>query len=487
MGRRSGTEEILLADIAIWVLALGLAVACAAAYLRGYPGAALGGLLVAAAFSGVTAKIGSSGVRLEQPTIVVLTVLVVLRKPQLLVDSVRRAWLPIGLILVYLGANVVSAALSSPDVLQSLKVTLWLAVSIIGGLLAMVLIVGPDRRGTDSFHRWIIGAAIVSTGVAALQVLAEAVLKSTWGVLQFDAPLGKASGLAWEPNLLSIYLAMAMTFLLIPPASLRLDPRSRWASIVVIGVGMALALSRGGLVALVVGLVLGVVLVAGMSKPRVALRSVILPGLIAVAIAVSGYAALDWLGERGVGLKVGRILPSNDGPLPSLVVSSPEPGPGASGIVVPPSTSAPGPAPSPQIGVSDDTIGIRFRNLTTAIEGGIQSPILGVGPDTFGLRYQEPTCLCPAHIPNQLSATFYETGMLGLASLVLAFALVVIGAVRARRPDLAVALIVLAVGYQFTDAIRFATLWLVIGIAIGVSLIHAEDDQSIMPTDAGTA
>ena len=460
----------------IWIVALGIAAGCALAYARGDRGVALGGMLVAAAFSGVTARIGAAGVRLEQPAIVILALLIAAREPRLTVASVRRAWLPAAFLLIYLGANIASALLFSPDVLQSLKVTLWLAISITGGVIAMVLVVRPGGRTVATIHIWIVGAAIANTSVAVMQVAAEILLKSTWGVLQFDAPLGKASGLAWEPNLLSIYLAMAMAFLLFPPSRMRLGPRWRWGWIIFLAFGMALSLSRGGLVALAIGLIVGVAFVAPTPTRRIDLPQAILPGLVALAIASCGYAALGWLGGRGVGLQPAQHVGADEGPLPPLEAATPVPAAGSSGAQLTAPPSEPPSVPSPGTGISDDTIGLRVRNLVTAWEDGLKSPILGNGPDTFGQRYVEPSCDCPAHIPNQISATFYETGFVGLVSLLAAFCLVVIGSVRAGRPELAVALTVLIVGYQFTDAIRFATLWLVMGVAVGAALSRDSPD-----------
>jgi O-antigen ligase len=101
----------------------------------------------------------------------------------------------------------------------------------------------------------------------------------------------------------------------------------------------------------------------------------------------------------------------------------------------------------------------------------LTDPLLGLGPDTFGERYEEPTCDCPAHIPNQLSATFYETGLIGLVSLLALLGLVLLRAWQVRLTAYVAALIVLVVGYQFTDAIRFASLWILVGAAIGLIIV----------------
>jgi hypothetical protein len=220
----------------------------------------------------------------------------------------------------------------------------------------------------------------------------------------------------------------------------------------------------------------------GLDDRRSSLARLVAPGLLVLAIALAGYQALGWLGSRGVGLPLDQEASADEGRLPSLLptTSTTPPAPGQT-AGAPSGAPRPSPAPSPSsnpshdaIGISDDTVGIRVRNLLIAWNDGLQSPILGTGPDTFGQRYAEPTCDCPSHIPNQVSATFYETGFVGLLTLIAGFVLVVIGAVRAGRPDLAASLIVLAVGYQFTDAIRFATLWLLLGIALGVALLLAD-------------
>jgi hypothetical protein len=456
-----------LAEIAVWSLAIAIAIACSVTYLRGDRSIALGLLLLAAGLSGLTAPLGDTGVRLEQPAIGVLGFLILAREPQLVLASVRRAWPPLVLLLIFLGANAASAAVFAPEVLQSLKVTLWLAISMVGGVIALLLVTGSDGKPAATFHLWIIGTALLSSAVAAAQVVAEALVGSTWGLLPYDTPLGKASGLAWEPNLLSIYLAMALSFVLVPPAARSLVPRSRWAIVVCLGTGMGLALSRGGLVALAVGLAIGLALIAARPDRRSELPRAILPGLLALAVAASGFLVLGWLGERGVGADV--QVPAGDvsATLPPLVAASLEPSAGTGGEAPIGEVPDPPPTPSAEVVLDDDTVGLRIRNLMAAWRDGLRSPVLGLGPDTFGQRYIEPTCACPAHIPNQLSATFYETGVIGLVSLLAGFAVVVLAVIRAGRPDLAVALVVLGIGYQFTDAIRFATLWLLMGIAVG--------------------
>ena len=67
-----------------------------------------------------------------------------------MLDVIRAARWPVILGALYLAANVASAILQPPDQVQSLKICLWLAISLVAGGVAAVLIVeargaAPDR------------------------------------------------------------------------------------------------------------------------------------------------------------------------------------------------------------------------------------------------------------------------------------------------------------------------------------------------------
>jgi hypothetical protein len=471
-------------EVAVWAVTISIAAGCAWAVLAGRPGLALGGLFAAASFSGITAPLGDVGVRLEQPAVIVIAAALAARRPASVIALVRGARWPVALAGTYLAANVASALLFAPDHVQSLKICLWLAISLLAGGVAAVLIYEARGREPDrQLVMWVVAAACIHAVVAGLQVAAELSIGSDWGLLRGDAPLGKAFGLAWEPNLLAINLAAALMFLLDPTTRARFSPRIRIGAVVLISAGMALALSRGGIVALAAGLgVLALSLAAATRSGatlRNQLRSVLGEASLAFAIAIGGYAGLVWLGANGVGVRPGdvAIVPIPEAtltPIASAVPASGRPATPRPGVTPDPrATAAPSPSASipPHYNGSSDTVGLRWRNLEVALSDGLGSPILGLGPDTFGQRYVEPTCQCPAHIPNQLSATFYETGLIGLVSLVLLLGLVIARAWQVRLSAYVAALVVLVVGYQFTDALRFASNWILVGAAVGLIVV----------------
>lgn len=464
-------------ELAAWALTIAVIAGCAWAVLNDRPGLALGVIAGAASFSGVTAPIGGVGVRLEQPAILVVAAILIVRHPASVVAMLRAARWPIAFAIVYLGANIASAVLNAPDQAQSLKICLWLALSLLAAGVAALLVFEARASGADQdLVIWLVAAGCLHTVVAVIQVAGELWLGTDWGVLRGDAPVGKAFGLAWEPNLLAINLAAALMFLLDPTTGRRFTDRARLGAIVTISAGIALALSRGGLVALVAGLaILAVSLVISPRRGTFSTSARRLAGeaTLALAIGIGGYAALAVLGSSGIGVRPGDVASAPITPDESLIPISPNtPGTGSSSSAAPGSAPTPTPEPSRSgNGVTDasaNTVVLRWRNLQIAVAEGLTSPLLGLGPDTFGQRYEEPTCRCPAHIPNQLSATFYETGAIGLLSLLALLGLVLVRAWQVRLTAYVAALIVLVVGYQFTDAIRFASLWVILGAAIGL-------------------
>ena len=511
-------ENVQAGPLLAWFALLLAATVAGYAYLVGRRDLALGVLVTAATFSWVTAPIGALDVRFEQPTILVLALIVVGRDRPTLRNLIVRARLPLFCFGLYLAAGLVSSLFVSPDPLQSLKISAWLAYSMIAAGIAGVVILRGN--GSDlGLSRWIIASSVVQAAVACIQVTAEIALGSDWGVARLGGPIGKAHGLSWEANLLAISLSIGLV-LLVVPAHPRIAARRRWPrhwrvpALVLIAIGLALALSRGGIVGLAAGLtIVGPSVIrsyraAGNSR---AIRAFVAQGSLAIAIAVAGYWGLTALGAAGVGVRPGDILNVDSGPPSPLIavgqtpdpssmpeasgssppVSTPEPSgsspqvstPGTSGPPPPtstlqpsvhPSTPAPGitPLEQPRYVGAGDTIGFRLRNMERALVDGLRNgPIVGLGPDSFGMRYIEPSCACPAHITDLLSATIYESGLIGLAGLVAGLVTVLVGLWRTGRYDYTSALIAMLVGYQFTDALRFGSNWVFLGAAVGLVLV----------------
>lgn len=470
----------LLPPLLGWLIVAVVAAAVVASYLAGHRARAAGILVAAASWSAVTAPIGTVDIRLEQPAVVGLAVLLLLREPAS-IARVLRATIPVvALVAVFLGAQFASSALYAPDPGYSLRIAAWMAFSAGSAWVIATLLAGsPD--GGRKIGQWLVVAALVQVAVAMAQVGAELLLESNWGVLRTDSPVGKAFGLSWEPNLLCISLAVAASFAIFAPDDA--VPGGRRRAPLVLGflaVGLGLALSRGGLVALAAGS--GAALIVGLWLPRrtgwtlpdASWRTAFRWSVATLSLAVALTLGIRWAGEQGLGMRPGdTAAPSEEGtvgslvPVPSGAPSSPAPGESPRPGSGPTATPVPG---KTYYGISD-TISLRLRNMRVAIEDTfVQSPFIGLGTSSFGQRYLEPDCRCPSHIPNMTAATIYESGFVGFGAVALAFAIILARCIAVRRLDLVAALLVLLVGYQFTDALRFGSSWMLAGIAISAIL-----------------
>jgi hypothetical protein len=505
-----------------WLALLAAAIVAGCAYLVGRRDLALGVLVMTATFSWITAPIGDLDVRFEQPTILVLGVLVLSRDRRALRELVARSGLSLLGFGVYLAAGVSSSLLVSPDPMQSLKISAWLAYSMIAGAIVGAIIL--RGRGSDlGVSKWIIASAAIQSVVACIQVIAEIALLSDWGVARLGGPIGKAYGLSWEPNLLAISLSVALVLLVVPAAPRAAGGsgwprRGRVPALILIAIGIALALSRGGMVGLAAGLVVlapAVIRSYRAAGNSMAMRAFLAQGSLAIGIAVAGYLTLTVLGAAGVGVRPGDIINVDSGPPSPLIAVGQSPDP--SRATQPPGTSPPGSAtgpsasslrPSPDPSASPlpstpvpsntrseppryvgagDTVGFRLRNMQRALEDGLRrGPIIGLGPDSFGMRYMEPSCACPAHIPDLLSATVYESGIIGLIGLGVGVISVLVGVWRTGRYDYAAAIVALFAGYEFTDALRLASNWIILGTAVGLMLAINAAQRSSVQADSDT-
>jgi hypothetical protein len=481
-------------DLAAWVLTLAVAIGGVSALIRNRQDVALGIIAIAGSLSMITAPIGDLDIRLEQPAVVALALILVARDRNSIAKVLRAGRWPIVLLGIYLAANAISATFVAPDPVHSLRLVAWMGLSLIAFGVAAVLVGGSTRAGSDlGFGVWLVAAACLHSVVAILQVIAELLTNSAWGVLSSDVPIGKTFGLAWEPNLLAITLAVAAIFVIEPSYAKRFRPIVLLLARLFIAVGMALALSRGGIVALIAGVG---VLAVGMARMVTARWTpgdrwaFIRSATMMVLISVVGYAALGTLATASGGPRPADWggLEAGEGP---LIPAGQEPsGASASARATPtPSktaTASDRPVQPPVFVGTAETIALRLRNLVVAVEDALSSPLVGLGPGAFGQRYTEPTCSCPAHIPNQLAGTLFESGFLGLLSLGCALFWIGRRAWRVGAPAHLAALATLLVGYQFTDALRFGSSWLLIGVLLGlvVARSHPKNPERTQPPRA---
>ena len=373
-----------------------VAVAVIVAVRRGRPSLALGILFAATSLSGITATFFEVGIRPEQPAILLVAALVAVRDREATLTVFRRARWPIAFAALFLAANVASAWLYAPDPVQSLKICVWLAISLLAALVAAVLVVASRRdEGRDTERDiawWIVASACLHAGAAVVQVGAEVLVQSDWGVLRSDVAIGKAFGLAWEPNLLAIQLAAAAMFLIDPRNRGRFPPGIRVGSLALIAAGIALSLSRGGIVALGAGIAIFLLMamVGGDRRRSAELKTIVLTSALVAVIAGGGYLGLSWLAANGVGLRPGEVAAGPVQPPGSLVPVAPRPSPASTtrpdrttdplgptpGVAASPSPAPAPPLPTPgtrQVGAGD-TIELRVRNFLIAVADGMTSP-----------------------------------------------------------------------------------------------------------------
>ena len=436
-----------------WLLLAVFSAGPVLAYWKNRPNVVLGLLFIAGSFSAVTVPIAGSNLRLEMVAVPVVAVLVIGRDSKKVLELVRTLKLPVALAGIYLLSNLASSLLFAPAPVESIKIAIWLALSVAACFVAATLTWG--RRPWVNLGLWIIAGAVIQVTVGLAAVISEAVFATGWGVMSRDVLLGKAIGLSWEANILSINVAMALPFLIWSPPGWKLSPGGRIMLLVFLSVGLGLAYSRGGLVAFLVGAGCSLALSYGSwSKPMLAPHgrralSAVAHVAVVLLLAIGTMQFLNLAGESIASAR-GIMVVNND------PAGSPRP------------TPSPGAVSAYRYIGTGDTIAIRWRNMTVAVAEVRRSPFIGLGTDSYRMRHVEPSCACPAFINNLTVATFYESGALGVLSLAGFVTCVLLSAWRSRAWPCLAAVIAMVVGYQFTDAIRFESNWVLMGVVLGL-------------------
>jgi hypothetical protein len=456
------------------------------------PVAAFGILFLLASLSRWTIELPIGNMRMEQPAIAagLLAILYARRMPD---AATMRRLLPIALaFMAYLGALTASSLLYSPDRADSLRMTLWIGLSMGGGLLAFMLLFGGDPGGSPSWLR------IAAAGQATVGILV-AVVFLTLGPVVFAgdpmpgmqdalASMPKVFGVSWEANLYSSLLGALSPFVI---EEFRCRPRPRSAALVaVVFLGFAVGVSRGAYLALAAGLItyLGVLLVRK-QRPRslllpvsVVMGAVVVGALVAPVLLPAGrdlnqpinLTTPGW----GRGLAIGPyLLPgwSSEG----LAGGSPAstgpsiPGTTTTHIVLPP---------------YPDTIGFRLERIPVALKDLPRNPIIGLGANSFGQRHADPSQAGgpPDHIAILAFAALYESGVLGALGLAIGFVLILLAFWRASRhpttgPMAAAylgSLVCLLIAYQATNALNFALIWLIAGAGLAMAFSLTTNRQT---------
>ena len=419
----------------------------------------IGLLFIAGSFSAVTVPLAGSNLRLEMVAVPVLAAMLIWQQPRTLRELSGALKIPMALVGIYLLSHFASSLLFAPMPAESLKIALWLALSVAACFVAAAL--AWRRVPRINLGPWIVAGASIQVAVGLAAVFSQMVFATTWGVMARDTLLGKAIGLSWEANILSINVAMALPFLVWVAPEWTLPRIGRIALLAFLSLGLGLAFSRGGLLAFLVGagsaLALSYASTQTPTRGRQAL-SIVATMAAVLLLAVGTMQILDFAGER---LAAARCV---------IVVKEGE-------VLVPQDGLAcdPGQVAEHRVVGTGDTWEIRLRNMKTALAEVPESPIVGLGTDSYRQEHIEPTCACPAFINNLTVATLYESGVVGLLALAGFVACVLLIAWRNRAWAHLAAVVAMVVGFQFTDAMRFESNWILMGVVLGLTSLAGHD------------
>lgn len=331
-------------------------------------------------------------------------------------------------------ANLGSTILMAVDVPSSLRVVLWLALSFAAYLLTVTAAGRFCSVGT-------LLDDIVAIGTAACGVAVVLFYLTGLGLSSFGAQLDPggrmiAKGMFSEANLLGSFAALmavlAGSQLIHPRGS---SPRRRTLLLLSVGVCAAatyVSFARGAWLGLAAG---GLALLL-VSRPPAGRARIIASGGLAFA-AVGTVLLVSGGGSE----LVDRVL--------SLF--------------------------------TDPTGTIAFRTLsyTQALSGITDHLWLGQGTNSFGQHFLDPTQdFGPAYLAGLFVAALWDVGLIGLATLLLAFATVarklmralasIDDAARSQAAGLSAAFVCGLVAYQATNGFWFAYNWILIGLAASI-------------------
>jgi hypothetical protein len=436
------------------LLALAIGGAGAAAYLAPLqPTIAFGIIFLLAAVSRLTIELPFGTMRMDHPAIAftALALLVDRRGPLYRLQRPRRSELAIlALLCGYLAVLAVSSVVAAPQPLASLRIVAWTAISLVGGVVAYVLLRAEPARAEG----WYRGSAFLfaCAGIAVAAMYWVQGPSEIPGLSSGLLPWRKVYAFAWEPNIYASFLAAMAPFAV---ERLRQRPTVRDAVVAaVILFAIGFGVTRGAYLGLVTGFVVyGIVLLW-----RRRTGPWVLPTFALFSLATLAGVLLS-----------GVILATPLGTPPTGGVQG---GPGSS--LAPGSTLAPAALPP-----WPDTISQRLKIVAPALDDLATSPWIGLGASSFGQRHLDfsQAGAPPDHIAILVVALPYEAGIIGALCFSLAVALLLLALIRASRSGWATgyaaaylaAIVSLLVAYQATNALVFGLNWLLAGGALALA------------------
>ena len=447
------------------------------------PFLAIGCLFVLASLSRLVVETPVGSMRIEQPAIAVVALVLAARGRFGILRSISRRELAIAAAFgAYLAVLALSSALFAPQRLDSLRLVAWLATSMVGGVVVYILARPDPARSVGPFAFG--GAAKAALGFAVAVPYLVLGTTANWGVQEALGILPRVHAFSWEANIYASFLAMSIPFAL--EAARGRYRTAGMVMLVLVVAGLPLGSTRGANLGAIAG-ILAYVAVRLARERRIA-DMPRLGTVAAVALAV-GLVAADVLLPNALERYIADLptpTPSATAPGGPGVPGSGGPG-GSAGSPGPVETVAPTPVvtpgPPPSLLPYPDTISYRMDRVPVALNDLRSSPLIGLGAESFGQRHVDPEQVGspPDHIAILAVAVLYDSGILGAAALAVAFLLLLAGLWTASRPvreddaspvgpaaAFIGSILALLVTSQATNALHFASNWMVVGAAVAL-------------------
>ena len=187
----------------------GTVIAAWAATTR--PMVAIGSLFLLASLSRLVIETPGGTMRLEQPAIAVVAIVLLVRGRLGVLRSVSRTELVIaGAFAGYLAVLAVSSAIRAPQPVQSLRLVAWLAISMVGGGVVYVLARSKPPIAIPPFA--FAGAANGAVGIVVAALFLVLGTEADWGIQGAQGILPRVQAFSWEANIYAGFLAIVIPF-----------------------------------------------------------------------------------------------------------------------------------------------------------------------------------------------------------------------------------------------------------------------------------
>jgi hypothetical protein len=425
------------------------------------PRVAFGILFLLASLSRATLETPVGTMRVEMPAIAVVAAVLLAAGRFRTLLSLPRSTLAIAVAFgTYLAVLALSSAFVAPGTAQSLRMVAWLAISMVGGIAAFVLV---RPRPVGAIEPLALGgAAMGAVGIVVAVLFLVAGPAINIGIQDPYSSVPRVYALGWETNLYASFLAMCAFFALEAARGPRRAGGLMMLALILIG--FPLGVTRGAYVGLAAGVVAYVAVRRAVKRrPGELPRS----GAIAAALFVVGIAASNVL-------------------LPNALERN-----AAGGNHTQGPSGSPGPSMAPSLDApwaALDTVAFRLERVPIALDDLRNSPLIGFGAESFGQRHPDRHAgPGPDHIAILAIVVPYEAGIIGAAALFTGFALLLTSLWKSARrssgemdwPTVGAAaafigsLVSILVAYQVTNALHLAVNWIVIGAAVALTARHA--------------